>query len=218
MYKANPSHPAKLRFSEAFENLVARWNRDWTKTWNDYTRRFTYTAGADLKNIENNLSKLFAGADAYPNLIKQLLEIRQSFEAQKDWDKAASTAKIAAELYPQSDTTNGYYAISLIIVGKKDEARTFLKKAQEINSRGIASAGAVNQIGLAIAGADKLEAGIEWLKLATEFYPKEAALYGSLGDLYQKQGRREQAIDSYKKALEVDPNLEPAKEKLKKLM
>lgn len=47
---------------------------------------------------------------------------------------------------------------------------------------------------------------------------EEAALYGTLGDFYLKQNQREQAINAFKKALEVDPNFEHAKEMLKKLM
>lgn len=218
MYKGNPRHPADLRFNEAFEKLVTRWNQDWTKTWNNYTRRFWVTAGSDVNNIDDNLSRLFAGAEIYPNLIKQLLELRQFFESQKDWEKAAATAKIAASLYPQSDTTNAYYAISLVLLGKTNEVRQSLKKAAAINSRGIASARALNQIALALAGANKLDAGIDWLKIATEIYPKEATLYGTLGDFYLKQSQREQAINAFKKALEVDPNFEHAKQMLKKLM
>lgn len=218
MYKRNPRHPADLRFNETFEKLVTRWNQDWNKTWNDYTRRFWFTAGSDLENIEDNLSRLFAGAEVYPNLINQLLELRRFFESQKDWEKAAKTAKIAASLYPQSDLTNGYYAISLAIIGKTDEARESLKRAAAISSRGIASARALNQIALGIAGVDKLDSAIEWLKIATEMYPKEGALYGTLGDFHLKQNRREEAINAYKKALDVDSNFEHAKEMLKKLM
>jgi tetratricopeptide (TPR) repeat protein len=160
---------------------------------------------------------MFSGAEIYPNLIGRLLELRQSYEPQKDWEKAAQAAKIAAELYPESDITNTNYAISLIILGKRDEARVSLKKASGINATGIAGAKALNQIALALAGI-RMDAGIEWLKLAIEIYPQEATLYGSIGDFYQKQGQREQAIESYKKALEVDPNYEHAKEALKKLM
>jgi CubicO group peptidase (beta-lactamase class C family) len=218
MYKSHPGYPAELRFSEPFEKLIERWNEDWTKTWNNYTRRFPFTAGSDLNSIEDNLVRLFATAEIYPNLIKQLLELRQSFEPRKEWEKAARAAKIAAELYPQTDTTNTYYAISLVIIGKKDEARESLKKAAAINSRGIASAGAINQIALALVGIDKLDAAIDWLKIGTEIYPKGAALYSSLGDLYGKQGRQEQAIEAYKKTLEIDSTFEHAKEMLKKLM
>lgn len=218
MYKANPNYSKDLRFSEAFEKMVATWNQDWTRTWNEYTRHFAPASGSDLNAIEDKLNKMFSGAEVYPSLIGRLLELRQSYEPRKDWEKAAQAAKIAAELYPQSDTTNTYYAISLIILGKLGEARVSLKKASGINANGIASAKALNQIALALAGINKLDAGIEWLKLAIEIYPQEAALYGSIGDFHQKQGEREQAIESYKKALEVDPNYEHAKEALKKLM
>ena len=218
MYKANPNYSKDLQFSEAFEKMIARWNQDWTRTWDEYTRHFAPASGTDLNAIEDKLNKMFSGAEVYPNLIGRLLELRQSYEPQKDWEKAAKAAKIAAELYPQSDTTNTYYAISLIILGKRDEARASLKKASGINANGIASANALNQIALALAGINKLDVGIEWLKLAIEIYPQEAALYGSIGDFYQKQGRREQGIESYKKALELDPNYEHAKEALKKLM
>jgi CubicO group peptidase (beta-lactamase class C family)/tetratricopeptide (TPR) repeat protein len=218
MYKANSRHPAELRFSAPFEQVVERWNQDWTKTWNNYTRHFSFNAGSDLINIDRNLKEIFHGAEIYPNLIQQLLELRQFFESRNEWEKAAGAAKIAAERYPQSDLTNGYYAISLIILGKKEETLESLKKAAAINSRGIASAKALNQIALNLAGVAKLEAGIEWLKVAIEIYPREAGLYGTLGDFYQKQGQKEQAIETYKKALDVDPNFEHAKAMLKKLM
>ncbi len=217
VYKRNPRHPANLRFNEAFESLVAIWNQDWTKTWNDYTRRFWFTAGSDVKTIEANLNRLFTGAEVYPNLIRQLLDLRQFLESQKEYEKAAETAKIAASLYPRSDTTNTYYAISLSLLGKMDQARESLKRASAINSKGMASPRVLNQIALALAGANKLDTGIEWLKIATDIYPKEPALYGTLGDFYLKQNLREQAINAYKKALEVDPKFEHAKEMLKKL-
>lgn len=218
MYKANPNYSKDLRFSEATEKMVASWNGDWTRTWNEYTRHFAPADGADLNAIADKLNKMFSGAEIYPNLMGRLLELRQAYEPRKEWDKAAQAAKIAAELYPQSDTTNAYYAISLIIVGKRDEARVSLRKASGINANGIAGPRALNQIALALAGMDKVPAAIEWLTLAIEIYPREAALYGTSGDLYLKQGQREQAIESYKKALEIDPNYEPAKEALKGLL
>ena len=217
LYKGNSRTPASLRFEPAFEKLTEKWDQDWAKTWNDYTRRFDFTAGSDVKNIEQNLRPIFVGAEVYPNLIPQLLNLRQSFAAKKDWNAAAEVARVTAELYAASDRANVFYAISLTIIGKTDEARGVLRKAVSIDSKGIASAGAFNQIGLAIAGADQLPAAIEWLKLAVELYPDDAALYASMGDLYKKQGGSKQSIEYYKKALSIDPKLERAKEELKKL-
>lgn len=218
IYRANPQHPQELRFSEPFEKLVAKWNQDWSRTWNDYTRHLTTIPESDLAGVGERLRRDFTGAEVYPNLFGKLLEVRQSYEARRDWKGAAQVAKLAVDLYPESDLTNGYYAISLIIVGNKDEARAALKRAVGINAKGIASATALNQIARSLAGIDKLDASVEWLNLTVEVYPKEAILYDTLGDIYLKKGQNEQAIQYYKKALEADPNFEHAKEMLKKLM
>jgi tetratricopeptide (TPR) repeat protein len=217
MYKADARYPAELRFNEPFEKLVEKWNSDWTKTWNNYTQRFDFTAGSDLKNIDQTLRPLFSGAEVYPNLINQLLDLRLSFEKKKDFASAADASRLAAELYPQSDRATVFYAISLTLLGKKDEARTTLRKVVAINSKGIASPGAMNQIALAIAGADKLSAAISWLEISTEIYSTDANLFATLGDFYEKNGRPEQAIEVYKRALAIDPNFEKAKAALKRL-
>lgn len=216
MYKGNSRYPAELRFNESFEKLIARWNQDWGRTWNDYTRRFDFTAGSDLNEIEKNLVPLFERAEVYPNLINQLLDLRRTFETKNDWESAGETARIAAVLYPQSDRALVFYAISLTILGKKDEARTTLRSAVTINSKGIASRGAFNQIALAIAGAKKPAAAITWLEISTEIFPQDAALFATLGDLYDQTGQSEQAIAAYQKALAIDPASEKAKAGLKK--
>lgn len=92
-----------------------------------------------------------------------------------------------------------------------------LKKAVAMDPKGMASPGTLNQISLAIAGADKLDAAIAWLEISTETYPNDANLFGTLGDLYEKAGQPERAVAMYKKALEIDPNFEKAKAALKRL-
>ncbi len=218
MYRANPSYPRELRFDEPFEKLITKWNQDWTRTWNDYTRHLDTIPESDLAGVGERLRKDFAGVEVYPNLVEKLLEVRQAYAARKDWNGAAQAAKLAVDLYPDSDLTNGYYAISLIVLGNKEEARAALKRAVSITANGIASAKVLHQIARSLAGIDKLDASIDWLNLAVELYPKEAMLYDALGDMYLKKGSNEQAIQSYKKALEVDPNFEHSKEMLKKLM
>lgn len=217
MYKAKRSYPQTLRFNPEFEKLVAKWNQDWTKTWNEKIRHFNSLPDAELIKTAEKLKFAFGKSEVYPSLFGRLLEIRQSYEARKDWNGAVETAKLAVELYPASDAANTYYAISSIILGNKEEARTFLKKGASINKGGIASARALNQIAFGVAGI-KVESAIEWLKIAIEIYPQEAVFYNTIGDFYQKQGQREQAIESYKRAVALDPKFELAKESLKKLI
>jgi tetratricopeptide (TPR) repeat protein len=44
------------------------------------------------------------------------------------------------------------------------------------------------------------------LEKATDDYPRERAIYLTLGDIYTRQRKYEQAIDSYQKALTIDPH------------
>jgi len=54
-------------------------------------------------------------------------------------------------------------------------------------------------------------------KLNVEEYPKAYNPYDSLGEAYVVNGRRDLAIKSYQKALELNPEFDNAKAQLKKL-
>ncbi|HXE42239.1 MAG TPA: tetratricopeptide repeat protein, partial [Candidatus Baltobacteraceae bacterium] len=62
--------------------------------------------------------------------------------------------------------------------------------------------------------ADK---AIELCKLNVTNYPTAANNYRRLGDAYQIKGEKELAIQNYKKALELNPNMTSAKKALEKL-
>jgi Tfp pilus assembly protein PilF len=53
--------------------------------------------------------------------------------------------------------------------------------------------------------------------LNVEEYPKSTGAYNNLGDAYAKNAQKEQAIASYRKSLELDPNNQGAADKLKDL-
>jgi dienelactone hydrolase len=57
----------------------------------------------------------------------------------------------------------------------------------------------------------------EVAKLGISLYPDESGMYAQLADVYDRSGQTQAAIDSYKKALEKDPNDEGVKKKLKEL-
>jgi tetratricopeptide (TPR) repeat protein len=48
-------------------------------------------------------------------------------------------------------------------------------------------------------------------------YPDSSNAYETLGEAYEKAGQKPEAVESYKKALEKDPENADAKEKLKAL-
>ena len=75
----------------------------------------------------------------------------------------------------------------------------------------------LNMLGYQLLWRDMNEAAIEMHKLNTQAHPDSANPYDSLGDTYEASGEVDLAIESYQKALEVDPEMPSAIEGLKRL-
>jgi hypothetical protein len=68
-----------------------------------------------------------------------------------------------------------------------------------------------------LVNANKPDDAIAWLQLNAEFYPKSSATYAGLGTAYAKKSDNANAIKSYEKAVELDPNNAIAKRQLDQL-
>jgi hypothetical protein len=80
-----------------------------------------------------------------------------------------------------------------------------------------ASESDMNTFGYSLLRKKQVNEAIEVFKLNVEAYPQSANVYDSLGEAYLLRGDKEQAIENYRKSLELDPKAENAKEVLKKL-
>jgi CubicO group peptidase (beta-lactamase class C family) len=76
----------------------------------------------------------------------------------------------------------------------------------------------LNDLGYAfLYGANDLEKAVELFKLNTEMFPDIANCWDSYGEVLGKQGKKNEAIIAYQKALSIRPNLESAKNAIKEL-
>jgi hypothetical protein len=75
----------------------------------------------------------------------------------------------------------------------------------------------INALGYRLLRRQQVNEAIEVLKLNVEAYPQSANVYDSLAEAYLLSGNREKAIESYRKALAIDPTMESAKQALKQL-
>lgn len=75
----------------------------------------------------------------------------------------------------------------------------------------------INTLGYILLRGDKPDEAIEIFKLNVSEHPKSWNVYDSLGEAYMKQGKKEPAIENYRKSLELNPNNENGKDMLKKL-
>lgn len=75
----------------------------------------------------------------------------------------------------------------------------------------------LNFFGYELMNDNKLDEAIEVFKLNTRLFPDEPNVWDSLGEAYMNKGENENAIENYKKVLELAPNNQNAKKMLEKL-
>jgi len=75
----------------------------------------------------------------------------------------------------------------------------------------------VNEWASGLADDKHFDEAIDLLKLNVTLYPESSNAYSSLAESYASAGKKQLAIDNYKKALEKDNSNDHAKEELKKL-
>ncbi|MGH9426088.1 MAG: tetratricopeptide repeat protein, partial [Terriglobia bacterium] len=217
MYKGILGYPRELRFSGAFEDQIAKWNQAWSKTNNNYVRQLWITPSSETNEIADRLRKSFSGAEVYPYLNRNISTATWQLILKGDREQAAKLAQLSVDLYPQSDLSYVLLAIVKIMFRDQESARALLQKAAQINGSGASFSRALNSYAHVLSNAGRVEDGLELLLLTVESYPMEADLYDSIGEFYLKTGNRGKAIESYKKALQLDANLESSKRMLEKL-
>ena len=73
------------------------------------------------------------------------------------------------------------------------------------------------RLGRMLMARDRVSDAIAVFKLNTEEYPKAPGAYAGLGDAYEKSGNKQLAIESYRKLVELNPQDQTGKDKLKAL-
>ena len=215
LYNSDSQIPANLKFTSAFESLVERWNRDWMRTWNDYTRNVDLTPASDLNAIGARLKKEFAGAEVYPDFTVDLQRIQQG-------EAALIASKLGADLYPTSDEVLfnlGYFLIMWEqtnegrasvrrLLGDYERPLVYFRRAFESNPSGVMAAGTFLDLGRRwLRRAEMHTAAIEFVGAGLELHPKSGALHELYGDLLLQKGQPDQAKANFRKAYELDPRL-----------
>lgn len=212
LYKSDSSVPKRLRFTPAFEQLIARWDADWARTWNDYTRTLVITAETDLDAVGVRLRKEFAGAEVYPDYVAYLQPIQQGIGALK-------APKLGVELYPYSDEllfNLAYYIITFAgaeegraaiksVVPDHEPPAAYLRRAYEANPDGVMRAKTFLDIGAGwLKRPERTGAGVEFLGAVAALHTRDAAVQEMFGDFLKLAGRKAEAEAQYRKAFALD--------------
>ena len=75
----------------------------------------------------------------------------------------------------------------------------------------------MNQIGYQLIESDKVEEALQVFKLNVDAFPKSFNVYDSYAEALMKLGKNEQAIENYKKSIEINPGNQNGIDMLKKM-
>ena len=129
------------------------------------------------------------------------------FIKQGNLEKALYHNKEALRLDPQLVEAHNNMGIVLMREGKLEAAISQFREALQIDPN---FKPAANSLRSALAIQRELESEVSKLSKLLQDNPESAELHFQLGNLFFRQGDRRQAIQQYKKALELDPEFLPA--------
>jgi len=208
-------HP---RFSGEFCRLMAEWESDWAKTHTEEFRELIITPGTDFEALLPKLKKAFAGAPICPDISPDLTAAAEYFLEKRDAEKAVSVLALGREVYSASPLLAAALGYVQMWRGDIAEGEKLYLEARDLDpAHPVLRADQFIISMRQLAGADKnTEAQVLGLT-AVELNPKEPSLYTALGEVSILAGEKGKAAGYLKKALQIDPNFEEAKTRLKSL-
>lgn len=111
----------------------------------------------------------------------------------------------------------GGMAYALCVTALKGTAEEVRKAFNMLKGNSVAKEEDINMAGYGILEQGKLKQALEIMKINAELYPQSWNVYDSLGELYLKNGDKENAKLNYKKSLELNPQNDGAKKILESL-
>jgi tetratricopeptide (TPR) repeat protein len=215
-----PAQKKAFTFSGKFIKLFSRWYRDWNKTYTDYARNLVITPQIDYKELVNRLKKDFANARVYPNFRGEMTGIGWSFLRQDEEDRAFEIFAACQNLYPDSPNVLVSLASVHLRKGNIERSRNLFKKAFRIDPESDAvSPRFIGSFARHLEVRKKVKALFDLASIALELHPADAGIHKGVGDLYLETGKKEKAIEYYRKAISLGldfSELKPILEKLEK--
>ncbi len=197
-----------IKLSNRFTELLSRWEKVWGNIYTEDIKHFSIPYDADLEKLHLKLKQSFSGASLYPDFHQDMIRIAEYHVQNDELQKAFLLLNIAIDLYPNRIDPLASLASLHLLTGNKQEARRFFKKTFAKNPKhpGV-SIGRFQSMTHYLINAEKHDQLPILAEIATELHPKSWELFGHFGDSLLLIGRKELALECYKRALKLNPKL-----------
>ncbi|MGD0571749.1 MAG: tetratricopeptide repeat protein [Sedimentisphaerales bacterium] len=112
---------------------------------------------------------------------------------------------------PDSTEVRSNFGYALAQSGKPKEAIEYYDRVLAKDPNNVITQG---RLALALAAIGSIDEAIEHCRIVIAARPDDAEMQNNLGMLLQRQDKTDEAIECYKKALQIDPKLQNARENL----
>jgi tetratricopeptide (TPR) repeat protein len=131
-----------------------------------------------------------------------LFQLGATLERQKKYDEAESVFKKILDLNPDHAPTLNYLGYMLADRGVRlEESLGYIKRAVDLDPY---NGSYLDSLGWVYFKLDKLDLAEDNIAKAIKQLRLNGVVYDHLGDIYYEKGKREEAIRSWRKALELD--------------
>jgi tetratricopeptide (TPR) repeat protein len=186
----------------------------------DPTYALAYSGLADSYSVLGNNGSL-PGAEVYPKakaaalraleLDKNLAEAHASlglvlFEYKWDQEAALKEYETAIELNPNYATAHHWYAVSLALMGRSEEAIREIEQAQRLDPLSVRISA---NVALILYEGRQYDQAIIKARKALELEPNDGATHSRLGDIYLQKGMPKEALAEFQYNLSPKERAEP---------
>ncbi len=151
----------------------------------------------------------------YEGTAVSAVDIRQDMALQLAKEGRAGDAlsqfQKALIVKPDSAEVLSNFGYALAQSGKPQDAIEYYNKALAKDSNDVITHG---RLALALAAVGRIDEAIEQCRVVIADRPDDFEMQTNLGILLQNQGKIDEAIECYKKALQIDPKFQKARENL----
>ncbi|MGD2093186.1 MAG: serine hydrolase [Candidatus Aminicenantes bacterium] len=213
-----PAQKRAFTFPGKFIKLFSRWHKDWNRTYTDYARNLVITPRIDYKELVNRLKRDFANARVYPDFKGEMISIGWSYLWQDEEDRAFEIFTACDTLYPDSPNVLVSLACVHLRKGNIESSRNLFKRALKIDPEsGAVSPRSFRSLARHLAEREKVDTLFALASIALELHPTNAEVHQAVGDLYLEAGKKEKAIEYYRKAISLGLDFSELKTILEKL-
>jgi serine/threonine protein kinase/Tfp pilus assembly protein PilF len=204
-------------------NYFLRGRDEWNKFYPDDARRFlekavaldstfavahlclgiVYNALRSVKAAQHEYEKAMALSQKVPEKERLYIEARYALDIERDEDKRVRILTELVTKYPKEKQAHFELAAYFLGENRFDEAERECTKALELDPN---FGPALNILAYAFAGRRDYEKAIQCFEKYASASPGDANPYDSMGDMYFRMGKLDEAIAKYKEALEVKPD------------